>query len=103
MTSHSGDELDTLIRWALSQQLRHARPSPEVWGKIELRLTGCPARGKWIWRCLTRRLRGLLPPGEAFEQMTHPVMFNGWFNYTHPSLACLVEHYMTILRIGWAT
>jgi|YNPBryantNP2012_1023418.scaffolds.fasta_scaffold08483_5 hypothetical protein len=103
MISHSGDDLDTLIRWALSRQLRHVRPSPEVWGKIELRLTGCTARGKGIWRSLTRRMRGFFPPEEALGRMKHPVMFNGWLSYTHPSLACLVEQYMTILRIGWAT
>lgn len=103
MTSHSGDELDTLIRWTLGEQVRYSQPPPEVWRKIELKLTSRAVGGVGIWSRLTRRLRS--SPGEDLLRPAtcRPLMFYNWVNYMQPSLAYMVEQYLAILRVGWAT
>lgn len=103
MTSRSGDEVDMLIRWTLGERVRYSQPPPEVWGEIKLKLTGCSGGVAGLWSRLTRRLR--ISPGEDLLRPAacRPLMFYNWVNYMQPSLAYIVEQYLAILRVGWAT
>lgn len=56
MTSHnaspnrSQDRIDTLIRWALRQEVRNTVPPSYVWGRIARRLTQQTDRRRGWWR-----------------------------------------------------
>ncbi|MCX7682867.1 MAG: hypothetical protein N2508_13040 [Anaerolineae bacterium] len=103
MTSHSSDELDLLIRCTLIDHMRAAQPPPKIWDSIRLRLADCAVGDAGLWGRLMRRFRSLSEEDLLGHTVYPPLTFHNWVNYMQPSLAYIVERYLAILRIGWAT
>ena len=87
---HSADELDRLIQWTLRDSLGRIQPPPA-----------------YVWREIKRKVQRRMTSGakrhaprDSFYQ---PVEILGvWGSRVSPSLVCIVEQQMSILRFGWA-
>lgn len=96
MTSHKGvfeersaDELDRLIQWTLHDSLGRIQPPTYVWREIKRKVQRRMASG-----AKRHTLSGSIyqPTG----------IFGAWEGRVSPSLVCIVEQQMSILRFGWA-
>ena len=96
MTSHKGmfeersaDELDRLIQWTLHDSLGRIQPPAYVWREIKRK----------VQRRMTSGARRHALSGSFYQ----PIEILGvWGSRVSPSLVCIAEQQMSILRFGWA-